>query len=292
MRIDEAVIVEEQQAVAPGGTREFSFTDSDFQQVRELLAGHAGIVLSDIKQDMAYNRLARRLRFLGLSSVSDYLQLLNDPVKGEQEFGDFINAMTTNLTAFFREAHHFNYLKQTLVPEFSHSRKGPIKIWSAGCSVGEEPYSLAITLDEVMREGQSARILATDIDTQVLDTARRGEYDQERVGKLPNVLLKRSFFKGKGKYLGGVKIKPHLQAMVTFKALNLMEPWPMKQPFDAIFCRNVMIYFDKPTQARLLNRMADLLTVGGHLFIGHSESLHGTGTRFKSVGQTIYQRRN
>ncbi len=276
---------------SPDGYREFTFTDRDFDRIRERLAGYAGIALSDVKQDMVYNRLVRRLRQQQLHSVDQYLLLLDDPIRGPEEFGHFINSMTTNHTAFFREPHHFDYLKQSLLPSMTDNRREPLRIWSAGCSVGEEPYSIAITLDQQMDRGQSARILATDIDTQVLDIARDGIYQSERISKLAPELRKQAFLRGKGRQQGMVRVKARIRSMVTFRKLNLNGPWPMTRPFDVIFCRNVMIYFDRATQQQLQTRLAGMLNPGGWLFIGHSESLHSVDDQFIAVGQTVYQKR-
>ncbi|OMH32212.1 protein-glutamate O-methyltransferase CheR [Motiliproteus sp. MSK22-1] len=275
------------KASASDKQREFGFTAEDFESVRQRLNDHAGIVLSDIKRDMVYNRLTRRLRVLGLSRIEQYLQLLDNPDRGPEEFVNFINALTTNLTSFFREPHHFEYLRQQLPSLLK--RTNTLKIWSAGCSIGEEPYTIAITLSPLLHKGQSAQILATDIDTSVLAAADKGIYDQERVQKLDQTILKQAFLRGKGQRSNMVRIKPELRSMVQFTPLNLMGPWPMKGPFDIIFCRNVMIYFNKETQKKLVNRMADLLIPQGHLFIGHSETLHNTTDRFQAVGQTIYR---
>ncbi|MCW9053054.1 MAG: protein-glutamate O-methyltransferase [Motiliproteus sp.] len=271
--------------------REFGFTPEDFESVRTRLNQHAGIVLSDIKKDMVYNRLARRLRSLGLQNIRDYLNLLDDSNRGKEEFIHFINALTTNLTSFFREPHHFQYLEQSLLPELMRSKSDPIRVWSAGCSIGEEPYTLALVLNKVLAGRHPAQIQATDIDTNVLEVARQGIYDQERVKKLSQEQLKRGFLRGKGKQRGMVKVKHEIRSLIQFQPLNLIADWSIKGPFDVIFCRNVMIYFDKATQKKLIARMAELLTPNGHLFIGHSESLHNISDRFEPIGQTIYRRR-
>ncbi|EAR60755.1 CheR family methyltransferase [Neptuniibacter caesariensis] len=269
--------------------REFLFTREHFIKVRDELYDYAGIVLADHKMDMAYNRLVRRLRELKLDNFDDYLQLLErNPV----EFGQFINALTTNLTAFFREKHHFDFVQSTILPEIQASGQRRLRGWSAGCSLGEETYSLAMSIREsqVNTESWDVRLLATDIDSKVLQSASNGVYDKERIKSLPAAQIKRWFLKGKGKNEGSVKIRQELQQLVTFRHLNLMEEWPHKGPLDFIFCRNVMIYFDQVTQEKLLDRMAALLKPNGYLFVGHSEALARHATSFELVGKTIYRK--
>jgi len=269
--------------------REFNFTNEHFQKVKTVLYAHAGIVLAENKQDMAYNRLVRRIRELDLQSFDQYLVDIESDIN---EFGLFINAMTTNLTAFFRESHHFDFIGNTIIPQLALSGKKKLRIWSAGCSLGEEPYSLAMQLlsSNIDISSWDVRILATDIDSDVLDQARTGVYPQDRVGALPKGYLNKHFFKGSGRQSGSVQARPELREMITFKYLNLMEGWPLKGPFDFIFCRNVMIYFDKKTQAKLLEKMAALLKTDGHLFIGHSEALARHDSHFTLLGKTIYQK--
>ncbi len=273
-------------------SKEFEFTDSDFQKIRKLVLEHTGICLSDIKQEMVYSRLARRLRQLNLATFKDYLELLQK--SDSEEIVSFINSITTNLTSFFREQHHFDYLKSKLLPGLmqrnADTRK--IRIWSAGCSTGEEPYSLAITIKETIPDnlGWDVKILATDLDTDVLATGREGIYSLERVNGLPASTLKRWFYKGKGARLGMVKASSELRDMIMFKQLNLMGDWPVKAGIDIIFCRNVVIYFDKPTQRRLFDRYANTLKDNGYLFVGHSETLYKVSDRFKLLGKTIYKR--
>ncbi len=273
--------------------REFDFTDREFRAIRDLVSAQAGIVLSEAKRDMIYGRLVRRLRALDLDNFGAYCELL-DSQDGAGEMEAFVNAVTTNLTSFFREAHHFEYLAQRLLPSLLQSRAGTrrLRIWSAGCSTGEEPYSLAMTLrDAIPRiDGWDVKILATDIDTNVLATAAAGVYGEERVRDLPQDRLRRWFRKGKGSCDGKVKVSRELQDMISFRQLNLLGAWPMRGSFDVIFCRNVVIYFDKPTQKKLFERMADQLASDGHLFIGHSESLFKVTDRFRTLGNTIYER--
>ena len=272
--------------------KEFDFSDKDFQRIKKLVLEHTGICLSDIKHDMVYSRLAKRLRLLNFNNFGDYIDLIESG--DETELGNFTNSVTTNLTSFFREPHHFDYLKTTLIPILmkmnADTRK--IRIWSAGCSTGEEPYSIAITLKETIPDsaGWDVRILATDLDTNVLDTGSNGVYSAERVNGISPMVLKRWFNKGKGDKTGLVKASNELRDMIIFKQLNLMGPWPVKKGVDLIFCRNVVIYFDKATQAVLFDRYAETLRSDGFLIIGHSETLHKVTDRFESLGKTIYQR--
>lgn len=272
--------------------RDFNFTDTDFEKVRGLVKHHTGISLSSAKKDMVYSRLTRRLRKLGLDKFSDYCELVEGG-DGE-ELIQFTNAITTNLTSFFREDHHFQYLSRKLVPELlrSNSSNRRIRIWSAGCSTGEEPYSLAITLREALppHETWNVKILATDLDSNVLSTAQNGIYSSERIEGLSNGRKHRWFLKGKGENSGTVRVRPELKEIISFKQLNLLKEWPTKGPFDFIFCRNVVIYFDKDTQRVLFDRYANVLKEDAHLFIGHSESLFKVSDRFQLLGQTIYKK--
>lgn len=273
-------------------TGDFIFTDKDFERIKRLIGERTGIVLSDAKKQMVYSRLARRLRALGLGDFTTYLQRVNDDVDGE--LVHFVNALTTNLTAFFREPHHFDYLAKTALPRIMeanhHSRQ--IRIWSAGCSTGEEPYSIACVVREVIppRSGWEIRIDATDLDSNVLQTAANGIYPMERAAAISQQRLRRWFLKGKGKQNGLVRVKDELRDLITFQQLNLMESWPLKGPYDIIFCRNVVIYFSKETQRTLVGRYADLMSPHANLFLGHSESLFKVSDRFSLIGHTIYQK--
>ena len=273
-------------------TGEFHFTDKDFDRVAKLVGERTGIVLSSAKKQMVYSRLARRLRALGLKEFSKYLKMVHDDVDGE--LVNFVNAMTTNLTAFFREPHHFEYLAQTALPRVmkANASKRQIRIWSAGCSTGEEPYTIAQVVREVIppRSGWDIQIIATDLDSNVLRTAANGVYAEERVAGISQQRLKRWFMRGKGSNSGMVRVKSELRDLITFQQLNLMESWPVKGPFDIIFCRNVVIYFSKDTQRTLVSRYADLMAADANLFLGHSESLFKVSDRFKLIGNTIYQR--
>ena len=225
-----------------------------------------------------------------MKTFQEYLVYLNSP-KGDEEIGYLINAITTNLTKFFRENHHFKFLRDTAFPELikKNASSKKIRIWSAGCSTGEEPYSLSICCHEKLPvRNWNVKILATDLDTNVVATGKRGVYAIDRVEGIDPEVRKRWFqVSSNGKE---VRVKPTLQDLITFKPLNLLGKWPMSGQFDIIFCRNVVIYFDKPTQKVLFDRYADLLAPGGYLIIGHSESLNKVSTRFESLGQTIYQK--
>jgi len=265
--------------------REFSFTAKDFERIRELLYRHSGIKLSDQKYDMVYSRLTRRLRATGLQTFNAYLRLLERD--DSEEWEAFINALTTNLTSFFREPYHF----PLLAAHVSGLRKRPIRLWCAAASTGEEPYSMAMTLVEAFGTYHPpVEIIATDIDTQVLEKARAGVYTLDRLEKIPQQDIKRFFLKGTGRQEGYAKVRQELRDLVSFHQLNLLDAcWPIVGPFDAIFCRNVMIYFDKPTQYKILARFVPLLEAHGLLFAGHSESLHHASDLFKSRGKTVYE---
>ena len=269
--------------------REFVLTDRDFDTIRNIVSERTGIVLSDGKRDMVYGRLVRRLRALGLSGFGDYCELISRNDEGE--LSEFINAITTNLTAFFREKHHFEFLQKDLLPLLIKNKKEKkLRIWSAGCSSGEEPYSIAMTVRENVPDNWDVKILATDLDTNMVNRASAGIYDEGRVSGIDKKRLRRWVRKGKGDNSGMIRMSDKLRDIITFKQLNLMNDWPVKGPFDFIFCRNVVIYFNKDTQKILFNRYADLLPEGGHIFIGHSESMFNVCDRFKLLGKTIYKR--
>ncbi len=268
---------------------EFKFTEKDFRFIVKYIAEHAGIVLSDAKRDLVYGRLVRRLRALRLSTFSEYCDLLIQD--NEVELEHFVNALTTNLTSFFREPHHFDYLQQTVFPHLLKTKqKKEIRIWSAGCSTGEEPYGIAIAAAESVPADWDIQILATDLDSNVVAKAQQGIYNLDRVEGIENARLKRWFRKGSGSNAGKVKVSSELQELITFHQLNLLHQWPMKTLFDIIFCRNVVIYFDKETQKVLFDRYANQLVSDGHLFIGHSETMYKVCDRFSLLGHTIYQR--
>ncbi len=275
-----------------GGPGDYVLSDGEFGRIRELVREHTGIALSEAKRQLVYGRLVRRLRSLRLAGFGDYIALLEqaDPV----ELEEFTNAITTNLTAFFREAHHFDYLAATALPAVlaRAGGSGRLRIWSCACSTGEEPYSIAIVLREqqALLAGIDARILATDLDSNVLATAAAGVYPAERVQAVAPARVRSFFRAGTGSQQDKVRVDPGLRELITFKQLNLMHEWPMRGPFDVIFCRNVVIYFDKPTQRMLFERMAALQRPGDLLFLGHSESLYRVSDRYELIGQTMYRR--
>lgn len=265
--------------------REFEYSAADFERVRRLIRARVGIALNDSKQNMVYNRLVKRLRALKLPSFGAYLALLEDGQ--HEEWQHFVNALTTNLSHFFRESYHF----PILVEHLKGLRRSPVRIWSAAASTGEEPYSIAMALCEAYATLQPpATILATDIDTAVLEGARRGVYTLEKVEPVEPERLKRFFLRGTGRKEGYVRVRPELVRLVEFRTLNLSEPrWDLQGPFDAVFCRNVMIYFDKPTQYAVLERIARVLAPDGLLFAGHSESFLHAADLFKPAGKTVYR---
>ncbi len=266
--------------------REFLFTDRDFERVRRLIYDHAGISLAPIKRDMVYSRLARRVRALNLQSFADYLAYLE--TGNAQEWELFVNSLTTNLTSFFREAHHFEILARRLAA----IKERPVRIWCSAASTGEEPYTLAITACEAFASAAPpVEIVASDIDTNVLAKARQGVYPAERVERLTPEQLRRFFLKGTGQQEGFVRMRPELQKLISFCRVNLLDArYPVQGPFDVIFCRNVMIYFDKPTQYEILRKFVPLLKPDGLLFAGHSESFLHAADLFRSLGRTVYER--
>lgn len=280
------VAVESGEARLAG--REFVFTAADFERVRKLIYQHAGISLAPGKQEMVYSRLARRLRACNLSSFAEYLTLLENNDAAEWEA--FINSLTTNLTSFFREAHHFPILADH-ARHCWQKRREPVRVWCSAASTGEEPYSIVMTLIDALGSFKPpASLLATDVDTNVLAKGESGVYTGDRVEKIPQDKLKRFFLKGHGKNEGVVKVREELRELISFQRLNLLDPaWAVQGPFDAIFCRNVMIYFDKPTQRRILERFAPLLRADGLLFTGHSESFFNASDLFHLRGKTVYE---
>ncbi|MDP2783507.1 MAG: CheR family methyltransferase [Sulfurimicrobium sp.] len=266
--------------------REFDFTDKDFESVCKQIYSHAGIALNASKKDMVYSRLARRLRATGLSTFRDYLKLLES--NDENEWQAFTNALTTNLTSFFREQHHF-----PILAEHARKLKGrhPINLWCSASSTGEEPYSMAMTMVEVFNTyTPPVHIIATDLDTNVLAKAEAGIYTMDRLEKMPTDKVKNFFLKGSGQQEGLARVRPELRNMISFRQINLLDGnWPLRAPFDAIFCRNVMIYFDKQTQHQILSKFVPMLRPDGLLFAGHSESFHHAADLFKLVGNTVYQ---
>jgi chemotaxis protein methyltransferase CheR len=273
-------------------TREFAFSDADFNALRAIVKTHTGINLTEQKRELVYGRLSRRLRALDIHTFGEYRELLSD--ESGTEFAEFCNAITTNLTAFFREAHHFEYVReQILRPRLNDSHASRrIRIWCAGCSSGEEPYSLAMTVRETIPDASrwDIRILATDLDSDVLARGERGLYGADRVRDMDPARLRRFFRETTHNGHTAYQVLPELRELITFKQLNLMTPFPMKGPLDAIFCRNVVIYFDKDTQRDLFARMARLQTPGATLLLGHSESLFKVSNDYTLIGKTIYRR--
>lgn len=266
--------------------REFHYTQSDFERVRNLLYQRAGINLSATKDQMVYSRLARRLRNLGLCSFTEYFVYLDCH---EDEWQQFINALTTNLTSFFRESHHFDMLAAH-VRKHAHEQR-VLRIWCSASSTGEEPYSLAMTMIEALGVlTPDVSIIASDIDTGVLKTARTGVYPVQRVEQLTFARKKNFFLRGKGAQLGNVRVRQELQALIEFRQINLLDAdWGLAPGLDVIFCRNVMIYFDKPTQSKILERMIKLLRPDGLFFAGHSESFVHAAHLVKLVERTVYR---
>lgn len=262
--------------------REYAFTDRDFERIRTLIREHAGIQLSDTKHDMVYGRVARRIRFKRMGSFREYLAALDqDP----EEYEEFINSLTTNLTAFFREEHHFPVLAGFLR---QHCGKR-LRLWCSAASTGEEPYSMAMTAIQACGPNPAVEIIATDIDTKVLAEAKAGIYPAERIKRLAPENLK-FFCQGTGSNAGKVRVRPEVQKLVTFKQLNLLDrQWPIQGSFDAIFCRNVLIYFDRDTQRQIIQRFSPLLVPSGLLFIGHSETLAQDKDLYNLRGRTVYE---
>jgi chemotaxis protein methyltransferase CheR len=280
----------------PAGTdapREFAFSDADFRSLVQLAREHAGIALSDSKRNLVYTRVSRRLRALGLTAFKQYRNYL---AENSDELESFINAISTNLTKFFRESHHFDHLRSHVVAPFVDGPRrgdGRFRVWSAGCSTGEEPYTIAAVLRHEIPNGvrYDIRILATDIDTDVLGKAARGIYPAGAFDSVPRGY--RDYFApvGDGRNAEHLMAAEEIRSLIVFRRLNLIEPWPFRGKFDAIFCRNVMIYFDNATKAALIERFIQSLKPGGFLYIGHSESFHGSHNELQLVGRTTYRRK-
>ncbi len=267
--------------------REFVFGSSDFHRIRKLIHAHAGIALAASKHEMVYSRLAPRLRARNLTRFADYIGLIERDEAGERQA--FVNALTTNLTSFFREPHHFAQLARAI--ERRRAAHERINIWCCASSTGEEPYSIAMTVAEAFASFTPfVSILATDVDTAVLEKARAGVYAADRVAKLHPEQLRRFFVKGSGSAQGTYTVRRELRELVTFRQVNLLDSrWPVRGPFDAIFCRNVMIYFDRPTQRDVLLKLAPLMREDGLLFAGHSESFVHSADVFRLRGGTVYE---
>jgi chemotaxis protein methyltransferase CheR len=269
---------------------DYSITPEEFQWFRTLIYDESGISLGDQKRTLLASRLSKRLRDLGLDTFLEYYtKVTEDPTR--EEFTRMLDLISTNKTDFFREPKHFDFLRDEILPELAKEKR--IRIWSSACSTGEEPYTIAITLFEgVQNPAQwDFKILASDLSTRVLAKAASGVYNEDRFRDMPPDVLKRHFLRGRGDSAGLFKVKPHLASMIRFRRLNLMDDhFPIKTPLDLIFCRNVMIYFDRPTQETLVNKFYRYLKPGGYLFIGHSESLQWVTHPFKSLAPTIYRK--
>ena len=270
-------------------------SEKDFRRISDLVYKHCGINLHEGKKELVRARLAKRLRLGNFKTFPEYMKYVLDDKTG-MEFSILIDSLSTNLTSFFRESQHFNFLREQFLPSLLERkekiRRFKIRAWSAGCSSGEEPYSIAITLLEAVH-GQpcwNIKILATDISTSILEAAKKGIYDKERIAPVPSTQKHKYLTKNRAKGKEMYEVSKSLRNIIIFRYLNLMESWPIKGPLDFIFCRNVMIYFDKETQSRLVNRFWDLLDSGGILFTGHSESLTGIEHKFKYVQPTIYMK--
>ncbi|WP_367990492.1 protein-glutamate O-methyltransferase CheR [Vibrio sp. NTOU-M3] len=267
--------------------QEFELTDKDFKFIQWFMHKTVGIYLSDRKRAMVYGRVSRQLRRLGLSRFEEYREYIE---RDEEERIHFINSLTTNKTEFFREYHHFEFLEKVLLREWREQGEKKIQMWSAGCSTGEEPYSFIASLycSGAFDSIEELDFYATDLDTAVLTKAQQGVYDADTISSIPAQYLKKCFVKGKGSNADKIKVIKGLQELVQFRQLNLLEEWPFEKQFNLISCRNVMIYFDKPTQEALITRFHQMLKPNGILFIGHSESVGVCAPLFHHLGHTIY----
>lgn len=288
-RFEHRVLAVTPHPVVESGVREFGYGRADFDRVAKLIHCRAGIVLSQAKQDMVYSRLVRRVRALGMAQFRDYLDHLERLDTDDPELEAFTNALTTNLTSFFREPHHFEVLRDYLA---TLPAGRPPRIWCAAASTGEEPYSIAMTVAEHFgRVDAPCEIVASDIDTQVLEQGRRGVYPIDRITALDQGLVKRWFRRGIGAMDGYCKVIEPLARMIDFRQLNLLDSdWPLRGPFDVIFCRNVMIYFNKPTQLQILQKLVPLMAPDGLFIAGHSESYLHAAELIRSCGRTVYRR--
>lgn len=264
--------------------REFVWSDADFSRIKALIYQKAGISLHDGKHAMVYSRVSRRLRETGHGSFKSYLDWLEN--HDGPEWQEFINALTTNLTAFFRESHHFDILAQHLRSKPGHAWR----IWCSAASTGEEPYSIAMTCAEALGTGGNFEIVNSDIDTKVLATAQRGVYKADGAKGLSAERLQRFFMRGKGANAGLMRVKPDLQRHMSFQVVNLIRELPLRDSFDIVFCRNVMIYFDGPTQRAVLERIHRVMKPGGMLFVGHAENFSDARNLFVLRGKTVYER--
>ncbi|MBU0508579.1 protein-glutamate O-methyltransferase [bacterium] len=275
--------------------RTITLTDKDFKSVREIVYELAGINLHEGKRELVVARLSKRIRQLNMRNVGEYLSYVREQ-NTQEELVSMLDALSTNLTSFWRESQHFDYVAEHTIPwivaRTDRDKDWKVRLWSAGCSSGEEPYGLAMLLTHRLERPNryDLKILATDLSTRVLGIAHNGVYTEERVKPVPPDIRRRFFHEVKTAWGKEYRVMDEVKALVSYARLNLMESWPMKGPMDFIFCRNVMIYFDKSTQARLVTRFFELLRPGGTLFIGHSESLTGIEHRFRYVRPTIYEK--
>ena len=273
--------------------KDIELSDKEFALVKKRLLEVAGISLSDAKRTLVISRLSKVIRNLSFDSFTQYLEFLHSGKATQKDEQDFVNALTTNLTRFYREDHHFahleKYVKELIIskPRISENGKPRLRIWSAGCSSGQEPYTISMCLLSKYPELKrwDFKILATDIDTEVLKKASNGVYPESELAGLSKE--RAAIFERPGD--GTIRIPPHMRGIITFKPLNLFDPWPIRGPFDAIFCRNVAIYFDKPTQNQLFARLGEVLAENGYLYIGHSENVGRENVQFSLVGKTIYR---
>ena len=271
---------------------EFAFTRPDFQGIADLIYAQAGIVLTESKANLVYSRLAKRLRALQIESFADYCRLIDSPA-GADERGVMLNSLTTNVTRFYREPHHFDDLRErVLLPALPRLKAGGrLRLWSAACSSGQEPYSMALTLLSVLPEAADldVKILATDIDSKIVAQARQGVYSDEHIEPIPADLRSR-WLERDSADRSQWRVSARVRSLISFKELNLIGDWPMKGPFDVIFCRNVVIYFDEPTQEKIWSRFMPLLAPEGRLYIGHSERVGANVAGLASDGLTVYRR--
>jgi len=290
----EALPVSEKTSQSGVIAQVLSIDDREFQRLSELIERETGIALSATKKALLCSRLGKRLRHHGFATFSEYYEFVTERDTDGEELSRLVNCMTTNFTSFFREAHHFHFLRDEFLPELRARTTAArrLRIWSAGCSTGEEPYSIAITLAEALGSlaGWDIKILATDLDSDVLDHAERGVFTNDALSGIGPDLRQR-YFHALRDGSHRVQVSPELSQSIRFRQLNLIDPsWPMRAHFDAIFCRNVAIYFARSTQDQLFSRLANQLTPGGYLFTGHSESLYGLRQHLSAVGRTIYRR--
>ena len=267
---------------------EYSITAEEFKRFHTLIYNESGISLGEQKRSLLASRLSKRLRDLDLETFSEYYKKVTED-QSREEFTRLLDLVSTNKTDFFREPKHFDFLRERIIPELERTKR--IRIWSSACSSGEEPYTIAMTLFDSVQNPNlwDFKILASDLSTRVLAKAAAGTYDEERVRDVPSDVIRRHFLRGRGESAGLLKVKPHLADIIQFRRLNLMdEHFPIKNPLDLIFCRNVMIYFDPPSRATLIARLTEQLASGGYLIVGHSESLFGIRHSLESIQQGVY----